>query len=153
MRMSKVNYNDALYVAANMREWDKKEIYATRWNDDPSEVASDCVGCGDFVWTAALNEPIAIIGASPLRPGVWQVFMFATDNFSKIALSLTKFAKRVIIPALRSSGAHRIECKSMEGHIDAQNWLEFFGANKESTLTNYGRNQEDFHQYTYLWSS
>lgn len=149
MDMIPVNYSDALFVAANMREWDRKEIYATRWNDDPSDIATDCCYMGDFGWVACEPEPIAVVGAGPMHPGVWGVHMFATDNFSKIAISLTKFVRRVIIPSLAATGAHRAECKSMEGHEDAQKWLEFLGAERESTLAEYGRNGEDFHIYTW----
>lgn len=149
MRTSPVTYDEALFVAKNMREWDKKEIYATRWNDDPSDVAQDCVWLGEFGWIASDPEPIAVIGAGPCHPGVWNVHMFATDNFSKIAISLTKFVKRVIIPSLAASGAHRVECKSMDGHEDAQRWLEFLGAQRESTLPEYGREAEDFHLYVW----
>jgi len=152
MELHPVNYIDALFVATNMRDWDKTEIYATRWNDDPADIATDSCECGDFAWIAYNPEPVAIIGAVPIHPGVWSVFMFATDKFSNIAISLTKYAKRVIIPSLANAGAHRLECKSMEGHTVAQKWLEFIGARPETVLENYGRNGEDFILYKYLWS-
>ncbi|MEP3248041.1 MAG: hypothetical protein ABJN40_06020 [Sneathiella sp.] len=149
MDLGPVNYSDALFIAKNMREWDRKEIYASRWNDDPHELAAECLSIGGFSWIAYDPEPIAIIGAVPLRPGVWNVFMFATDKFSKIAISLTKFAKNVMMPSLIAAGAHRGECQSMAGHDDAHNWLEFLGAKRESTSEGYGRGREDFH--TYIW--
>ena len=149
MEMLPVNFNDALFVATNMREWDKKEIYATRWTDDPSDIAQDCVNLGEFGWIAHDPEPIALVGAVPCHPGVWNVHMFATDNFSKIAISLTKFVKNVIVPSLTAIGSHRVECKSMDGHEDAHKWLEFLGAHRESTLSEYGKENEDFHLYVW----
>jgi len=80
---------------------------------------------------------------------VWNVHMFATDNFSKIAISLTKFVKNVIVPSLTAIGSHRVECKSMDGHEDAHKWLEFLGAHRESTLSEFGKDNEDFHLYVW----
>src|SRR3546814_8852990 len=73
-------------------------------------------------------------------PGVWSMFMFATNEISNIGLGLTKFVARRMIPGLLDQGAHRLEARSMDGHVDAQSWLETFGAAREATL--YGRSEE-----------
>jgi len=145
-----VTYESALFVAERMREWDHREIYATRWTEDPRVVAMDCAGAGSFSWCAGLEKPIAVIGAIPTWPGVWSVFMFATDDFRRISFSLTKFVKRVMIPALRQTGAHRAECCSIEGHEIAHRWLELLGAKQEGpTIEDYGRNRESFRRYVW----
>lgn len=150
MRLERLNYNDLYTVAENMREWDKREIYATRWNDDPSELANDAMSSYEFGWLAFLEErPIAAIGAMPIHPKVWGVWMFATDEFPKIGLGLSRFVVRRIKPALQEV-AHRAECKSMEGHVEAQKWLEFIGFRRESTLPGYGREGESFHVYSWV---
>lgn len=48
-----------------------------------------------------------------------------------------------------SNGAHRLECRSMDGHTEAQAWLECLGAHREGTLKAYGSGGEDFH--CYVW--
>ncbi len=149
MRLAPPAYPDVLHVAANMRAADAAEIYATRWNDSPEELAADCMCVGGFCWSAGLERPIAVIGALPIHPGVWSVFMFATDEFERIGISLTKYVKRVMIPALVQSGAHRAECRSAEGHTVAHRWLESLGAKVESVAREYGRNGEDYR--VYVW--
>lgn len=136
-----------MQVAVNMREWDYKEIYATRWNNNPADLVADCMFARRFGWIAGLDQPIAVIGALPTHPGNWQVFMFATDEICRIGLPLTKFAKFAIVPALKAVGARRLECKSMKGHRDAQRWLEVLGGKREARLPGYGRNGETFYQY------
>src|SRR3546814_12825662 len=79
-----------------------------------------------------------------MHPGVWSVLLFATDEFHKIRLSLTKHVKRVMIPALVEVGAHRAECHSMEGHAEAHAWLELLGAEREGVRPRFGKNGEDF---------
>lgn len=150
MDLRPVTYQDALAVASNMRESDRREIFAGRWNDDPEELAADCLCFGSFGWIACEPHPIAVVGAAPLHPGVWSVYMFAGNDFLKIKLSLTKFVKRVMIPSLVEVGAHRAECHSIDGHVEAHRWLEFLGATRESTRRRFGRNGEDFHCYVWL---
>lgn len=149
MILARPDIPGALYVVENMRDWDRREVFAGRWTDDPYPVAAELAAC-DFAWLAGTDRPIAAVGAFPKWPGVWSVLMIATDEFRSIHLSLTKFVKRVIIPTLVESGAHRAECHSLEGHEEAHRWLELLGARREGTCYGYGRNGENFH--CYVWS-
>jgi hypothetical protein len=50
-------------VALNMREWDRREIYANRFDENPLKLASEAVAMGqDVGWVAGLEEPIAAFG-------------------------------------------------------------------------------------------
>src|SRR3546814_12915510 len=112
---------------------------ATSWTDDPEELVGKCMACPGYAWVAGLDRPIVVIGGVPMWPGVWSMFMFATNEISNIGLGLTKFVARRMIPGLLDQGAHRLEARSMDGHVDAQSWLETFGAAREATLYGYGR--------------
>jgi RimJ/RimL family protein N-acetyltransferase len=138
-------------VALNMREWDKREIYANRFHDDPMTIAKEAIALGQQVgWVSGLGEqPIAAFGCHLMWPGVWSMWLFATDNFRHIGISMTKLIKHRILPMLWEADAHRLEARSMEGHTDAQRWLEVIGARREATLKAYGRAGEDFHVYTW----
>ena len=150
MNLSDITYDSALHVARNMREWDRKEIYATRWNESAEELASDVSAYGRFGWIAGTTEPIAAVGAVPSWPGVWSVFMFATNDFRQIRFSLTSFVRRVIIPSLRDAGAHRAECASHIGHEEAHRWLELLGAHREGEpMREYGKDGSDFVRYVW----
>lgn len=150
MRRAPVSHNDVLYVAQRMREADRLEVYATRWSDDPEDLVADVLRAGPFSWVCGLERPIMAIGAVPLCPGVWSVWMFATDDFRQIRLSATRFAKKVMMPALISAGAHRFECRSIDGHVEAQAWLEGLGGRREATHPMAGKDGETFH--TYAWT-
>jgi hypothetical protein len=147
VNLAPLTYPDALWVAERMREWDAREVYAGRWTDDPADVARDVASCRMGWSVSADGAPAAVLGARPIHPGVWSVWMFATPAWPRVSLSVTRFVKRVMIPALRATGAHRAQCASIEGHEEAHRWLEFLGAVRESTLHRFGRNGEDFHLY------
>lgn len=150
MNVADPTFNTALYIAERMREWDAKEIYATRWDDSPSDLAADVMGTGAFSWVCGLDEPIAVLGATPMHKGCWSVYMFATDKFDTIRISMTRFVKQVMIPGLVAADFRRAECRSIEGHTQAQRWLEMTGGKREAVLSDYGREGETF--YLYRWS-
>lgn len=136
-------------IALAMRDWDRREIFATRRDDDPLAIAAECAAMGEVAWVAGLEKPIAAFGCFQQWPGVWSMWLFATDEFRRIGIQMTKLIVRSIIPMLFEAGAHRLEARSMEGHEDAQRWLEVIGAKREATLHGYGRDGQDFHVYTW----
>jgi hypothetical protein len=153
MTLDRLNLADLTTIAENMRPWDRAEIFATRWNDSVDELARDAMSSYDFGWIASHEgTPVCAIGGIPIHPGVWSVWMFATPDFEKIRVSLTRFALRQIKPVLMDV-SRRVECRSMEGHQDAQKWLEFLGMSREAVLPQYGRNGETFLLYSYTQPS
>lgn len=143
------NLRAVLHVAHNMREWDRREIFACRWDDSPDNLAMDVVRSG-YAFTLGKDEPIAVLWAAGYRPNVWSIGMFATDRFREIAVGATKFAKRVFIKGIVESGAIRADAKSMDGHNDAHGWMKILGAEYEGTQKYYGKNGETFH--TFAWT-
>ena len=151
MMLAKLNEPDLLFVADRMREWDRREVFATQWDDDAAKLVSNILAGGEFGWVAGVDGlPVAAFGAIPVWNGVWQVWMFATDDWPKVALGVTRFIKKVMIPALEEVGCHRAECRSMDGHDVAHRWLECLGAHKESELPHFGRDGQTF--YLYCWT-
>lgn len=151
MRLFQLDPVALTHIVHNMREADKDEIFATEWDDDPSKFVQKCMGLSGYAWIAANNDriPIACFGAMPLWPGVWQAFMFATDDFRQIGLGLTKFVRKAMIPGLLDTGAHRVQAYSSASHKWAHRWLENLGAEVEATARKYGRNGEDF--LVFVW--
>lgn len=148
MIVQPITLDAARYVTLRLRALDAEEIFATRWSDDREDLARAAAARGPHAWAAGLGgAPIACIGVCPCWPGVWEAWMFATDDFDKIGKRLTRFAWRTIIPAVRAAGAHRLQCHSMEGHAVAHRWLEGFGAVHEATLQGFGRGGQDFRVY------
>ena len=157
-RLGPVEYEPLLYITQNMREKDRHEILATLYDmthEEATELitqmtldAATKMGIGWIGYRG--DEPIAVLGMSMMHPNVSQVWMYATDRWPLVALSLTKFAKKTIIRLLKDSGTHRAQCFSIEGHDVAHDWLNMLGATEECVAPNYGRNGEAFHLFA--WS-
>lgn len=152
MQLVPINLPSLLYIVEHMREWDRREIFATRWSDDEAEYAESIFEtCRGYGWIAQVESvPVAFVGGAPTYPNVWSVGMFATDDFPKIGLPFTRFVRNHFIRGLVESGAIRAECKSMEGHEAAHRWLEALGAEREAKHLEYGKNGETF--FTYCWT-
>ena len=144
-------FDDVAAVTRNLRERDRAEIFATRWGEDPDELARDTVASGAFRWGAYLGlRPVAMIGAMPRWPGVWSVWAYGTDEWPRVALTLTKHAKRFMIPALLYSGAaRRVDCHALETHVQAREWMRRLGGKEGNRLDGYGKNGEDFVEYVW----
>jgi hypothetical protein len=141
-----------LPVARQMRESDRREIFATRQPDDRVMLAHQAVEFSRFgaVFGLDSGELVAALGAVQQWPGVWTVWMFATPLWPRLALGATRYVRRILIPQLLGAGAHRAECKTIAGHHAAQRWMELLGAHHEATHPDYGIGRETF--FTYAWS-
>ena len=136
-----------------MREMDREEIFPLIFNGSAENLAADTIAAGGISTVALLGEnPVAVFGAKEIRPKFWNVFMFATDQWPRVALSVTKNILRVIRPHMIESGAVRADCWSIDGHTDAHRWLELLGAVREATLADYGPTRKNFHCYSWTLS-
>lgn len=145
---------DAAYeVATRMRPEDAREIFACRWNDRLEDLALDALSCAPLAWEASFGgEPVAAYGVAQMRPGVVGVWLYATEKWPKVALSVTRHAKKAIHPALIEAGIHRAECHSIEGHDVAHLWLtRALGMIKEAVHPGFGRRAETF--FTFAWTA
>lgn len=155
MNLSHCTEGTVTHVVENMRASDKQEIYGLRHSEDPRLVVRDVMAMSNFAWVGWLDsKPHAVFGGGEVRPGVWSMFAFATDEFPRLALGLTRFAKRSVLPMVFGRlGAHRLQCESHESHTSAHKWLELLGAHRESILKGYGKDGSNYHQFVVLKQS
>lgn len=156
MRIDPASVDDVRFAALNMRDRDYEEfsavspardrtelaeLLATRYGDRPD------VMCGRDDGTA-----ICIGGTIEARPNVITLLFFATDEFPKIALPITRFIRKNLFPKLIAAGAHRIEAVSMAGYDQTHAWLRTIGLEQETGLMHgYGKAGEAFVQFS--WSA
>lgn len=152
MRLSHCTEACVWDVVENMRERDKEEIYGLRQSEDPRFVVHDVMAMANFSWVAWLDDmPQAVFGGGEVRPGVWSMFAFATDKFPRLALGLTRFAKKTVIPTLFNElGAHRLQCESHEKHASAHRWLKSLGADCEAVKRGFGKDGSNYLEFVIL---
>lgn len=153
MKIEAVTEANIRYVAERMRERDVAEFSAMSYFSDRQNAADLLVENyaeypGLECCTLDDGTPVGIGGVIWTRPNVASMLFFATDDFDKIVVSLTRHsAKNIFSPA--KVIAHRIECFSLASYTQMQQWVELFGLRKEAVLSQYGKNGEDF--FVYAW--
>ena len=146
-------YADVVYVARNMRACDAEEIWPITIVKTPETLAFGTVsGVGYKFVVGSGGVPVATWGASPIRPGVVTVWMFATDRWPQVALTVTRHIRKELMPALIDAGYVRAECWSHANHHVAHKWLEILGAIREATVEDYGPNRVPYHCYSWTRS-
>lgn len=147
----KACYADIVFVARNMRKMDKEEIYPLIYNPSPENLAAFTIAVGGISMCANfMGRPVAVFGAGEVRPRNHSVWMFATPKWPKVALSVTRYIKKILMPNLIKLGSNRAECFTLKGHNVAQDWLSALGAKRESTLDDYGPERKTY--YCYSWT-
>ena len=118
-----------------------------RGHDNPLQLAREVVIASSY-GKAGIAEhhgrPCGIVGVSPLWPGVWSIWSFGTEDWSKAVIEMSRFGKRVLEPFVRARGAHRVQCESHNDHKEAHRWLKAMGATVEGRLQAYGRDGSDY---------
>lgn len=152
MKLSHISEDGFHHIVRNMREWDRREVYAVSWATDPQTLGDQMfANLGSFAFMASADdgEPVAAIGALNAWPGLWTPWAIGTDRFPLIARQLTRFVRNDMIPLMRDLGFRRAECFSMVGHAESHKWLAACGGTPEYTAKSYGKNGEDF--VLYAW--
>lgn len=139
-----------LPVTRAMRATDRREVFATRFDDDADALARDLVAVSRFGAVIALGgRPVAAMGAMECWPGVWNVWLIATEDWKLVARATTRWARYALRTLLPEAGAHRCECRSIADHRTAHRWLEHLGARAEAMHPDFGRLRETF--ITFAW--
>jgi hypothetical protein len=121
-----------------------------RWDNDPEALAADLwTVAGPSAYTVVLDRPVYVGGAVNTHPGVWRLWGFATPEWPKIAVPLTKWVRRFMIPAVFKCGAHRCESHTLRGNDKVEGWLRLLGGQMESVMRGYGRGGEDVAVYAW----
>lgn len=149
MRVEHASAEDVRAVALNMRVRDLEEfsaLYPCDTREELADVLAERYGGRDDVLCAREgNAPVCIGGTIETRPGVMTVLFFATEDFPKIAVSLTRFIRRELFPRYFDAGVHRIEAVSLASYGIVHNWLHALGfAPETGPLLGYGKRGEPF---------
>lgn len=154
MIIQPLTWRAILHVALYARESDRREIDACMARYDAATLANTIVSMARFGAVAALDDgtPVAVVSAVEAWPHRYEVGMFATNDWPKVARGLTRWGLRVMKPAMLAGGGHRAECRSVDFHHEAHRWLEHLGFIREAVLPDCGKNRETFFQYAWRLS-
>jgi hypothetical protein len=142
-------------VCLNLRESDEVEIFNVMQLASKMHLAHHCYqavmnnGRGRVAWYN--GRPTAVIALTTLWTGVWEIWMFGTNDFRNVAFDLVRWARREAREILDHAEGHRIQCDCRVGHPDAHKLLQAFGARPEGPpMKQFGKDRADYQRYVWL---
>jgi len=154
MRVDVTTPENVRHVAERMRASDYREFSALSYADSRDEMTDMLVDVyGNHpsgICAYNDNAPVAAGAMVEGRPNVMTLMFFATDDFPKIALPLTRFITKNLFEKYRANGVHRIECVSIEGYDEAHRWIKLLGLHHEAVFPGYGKGGEAFFQFSWV---
>jgi hypothetical protein len=147
--MEDIRRGDIAHIVRNLRERDRREIFALRWDDDEDELISQLFVTAGPMWRvwSYRGEPVAMNGVLPLRPGVVSAAAFGTEKWHHVVRPMVRWSRYWVIPRLQAAGYHRGEACAMAANVDGRRFIELLGGKLEAYLHKYGRSREDFILY------
>ena len=143
-------YRDVVEISRNMRPADADEILPLIWGHTPENLAALVLAGGELIFVARHGStPVAAFGAVEIKPSNWQVWAFATPQWPKVVLAVSKYLRRRIMPIVEGRGGNRAECWSLSTHTDAHRWIEMMGGEREATVSDYGPHRKTYHLYAW----
>ena len=91
----------------------------------------------------------AVVTFHALTPKALAVSLMATDHWRRVARAVLTWGVRVARPRLLSLGFQRAECRTLEGHADAIEFLERLGFVRECHVPLFGATGASFLQYAW----
>ena len=139
---------DMTYIAANMRDADRREIRAVFPAGDTEIGMALFQSSPDFAWTGHLDgAPVCAFGISPLFPGLGAGWAYGTPRMPRAMAAITRFCLRTVAPKLLQACFRRIEVRSAADHDLSHRWLECLGFVREGVAVAYGSDGLDFVTY------
>lgn len=146
MKLSELSHETVFHIVRQAH--DIEQIYTLHGHRNPFLVTNAVMAASNFAWVAWVgDEPVTVFGAQPIHDGVWSTFLLTTPEFGKLALPLTRFAKRTVVPKLWELGAHRLEAFLHEKNTHIHRWVEALGAHREGVKERYSRDGSAYFQY------
>jgi hypothetical protein len=154
MRIEPATREDVNFVASRMREADVREFSAVNYADNRwglSVLLTDRYGDRGDLIVALTDEdvPAAVGGLIEVRPNVFSLLFFATDEFRAVARGLTRWIKAELFPRVMEGG-YRIECWSIAEHAQAHRWIEALGLVRRYEDAGFGKNGETFVLFSWV---
>ncbi len=143
------------FLAYNMRERDRVEIFGLVDHDNPWRFAWDAhhlvlnKGRGKVAWFN--GKPAAMAAFVEERPGVWQVWMCGTDDFKAAAMPLLRWFRKEANDILGVCKGHRLQCDSRADYEEAHKMIKAMGGIEEGPpMRRYGKDGADYQRFVWF---
>ena len=143
------------YITFKMRERDKRELFGLCPHNDPLQFACEAThilrnhGRSQIAYID--GKPAALFGFScHLKPRVYDVWMFGTDDFTKAIFPLMRWCRNAANDILSIEKAHRLQAQSRADHFEAHKLIKAMGGIEECRLEGWGKDGSDYLMFKWI---
>jgi hypothetical protein len=136
---------DFLIVCPLMRGCECAHVEAVHGKPfNADHMAVFCYGLDGPKWSIVdgADTPVAICGFVPRRPGVWEIWMIATDYAWRRPVEMTRIC-RFLIRGMFAQGARRLEHIALDGYPAITAWYRSIWLKFEGKMPAWGAKGED----------
>ena len=145
------------YICFRLREADKAEIFGIMEHDCPYRFGWEAYtvfrnkGRSRIAWYR--GKPAACIALLEIRPTVWEVASFGTEDYKAVALEMARWARNNIAElSAPPFNGRRLQCDSRDGHEEAHKYLLALGARKEGEpMLHYGKDGSTYYRFVWVF--
>jgi hypothetical protein len=156
MPLTDLTYSALEFIALNLREQDRIEIFGVLEHDSPLQLAFEAhyllknKGRSAIAWHK--GRPAAWIGLVEHRPRVWDVTMGGTDDLKHVALEIMRWCRTTIPELVKPPhNGRRLQCDSRVGHDEAHKFIRALGGREESTMRHYGKDGSSYIRFVWIY--
>jgi hypothetical protein len=156
--LTDISYQSLEFIALNLRECDKVEIFNLLDTDSPLAFAWEAhrllrnSGRGRIAWHN--GRPAAWIGLIEMIPGVFQITMGGTDDLPKVAFECMRWARETIAEFTQPPfNGWRLYCDSRTGpeYEEQHRFLRALGAKEEGPPVMKGKDRGVYQCFVWLF--
>lgn len=146
------NIRDVSWIAANLRDADKDEVFCqVKAGTRPEWIAAASLSSSSGAWVAHYKGfPTVAFGFGEVSAGVLLGWAYGREGAERCIPAITRWVYREMVPIWEHDGINRIEVRTIETHTQAHRWLEAAGATFVCELERWGRNGERFLLYEWV---
>ena len=153
--LTDLDYLAVEFICLHMRPQDREEVFGLVGHDDQLRFAMETTGYirnagrGRIAWWN--GRPAALMAFVELRPGVWEVWSFGTEDFQRVALELMRWCRKEANDILQHCKGHRLQCYSRADYADAHKLIGAMGGTSEGPpLRRFGKDGSDYQTFVWL---
>jgi len=135
---------DFLIICEGLRQVEREQLEAV-WGIpyDFERVAASCYNLPNPKWMGVSDgKPVVAGGFVEQRPGVWEIWLAATDEAWEQPIAMTRIA-RTLMREMFDGGAHRLQHTVLETNTEAQRWYRSIGLVFEGKMRAWGSKGEN----------
>lgn len=142
MSINDATLEDLAYIGSWLCDEDRQEMALTRDTRDYLKLARDALDSAVCKVVLVNAEPVFAFGAKVEGQSA-SVWGFKTEKGWNSILTVTRYIKRTMIPALRDRGVRQAICLVHPDNRRSCKWLAHLGFRSEATLQGFGSHGED----------